>query len=179
MNPAIFHIKTGGTIGGCVPEYLELEQLSKLFSDPVDIDKYIVESLKIAAPLESKTVCHKDSREVTDADRKAIANLIVDQHKAGINKFLITHGTYTMPDTGKYLSGNLTPEVLKEVRIVITGSMYPWNIVGSDAPMNIGAAIYSLIEDETPEVLIVIHGQSFDPEKVKKDAEKLLFSEDA
>ena len=52
----IHHIKTGGTIGGCVPEYQEIEILSDIFSDIVDLSKYLNQSLKISSRLTEKEI---------------------------------------------------------------------------------------------------------------------------
>ena len=46
----------------------------------------------------------KDSRTITDEDRSAMINVI---QESTATKFIITHGTYTMPDTARYLKTHL------------------------------------------------------------------------
>ena len=175
MSDTIFHIMTGGTIGGCVPEYPEIMKLADIFRDPIDFSKYIELSFKLRATYQDQKVCHKDSRDITDADRAYIGEVIVEQYKKGVRKFLITHGTYTMPETGTYLINHLPVDVAKGTTIIITGSIFPWNVIGSDAPMNLGAALAILVNTPQPGVSICMHGQLFDPHSVKKNEKELLF----
>jgi L-asparaginase len=174
---SIHHIKTGGTIGGCVPEYPEIERLTEIFPDFVNIDKFFTKSLKIYAEYSEVTICHKDSREITHDDRRQIKENIEHEYRGGKTKFLVTHGTYTMPETGRFLLEELDPEIQKNIQVIITGSMFPWTILGSDAPINVGAALGVLLNFEQPMISICMHGKLFDPRKVTKDAEKLIFKE--
>lgn len=173
----IHHIKTGGTIGGCVPEYTEIEHLAGIFPDMVDLDKFLAKSLKIYAEYTESTVCHKDSRAIQDTDRSEILNTIERQHAAGVRRFLVTHGTYTMPETGVYLREHLPAAVQAEVQIIITGSMFPWTVLGSDAPINLGAALGILLNTNDARIAICMHGRLFDPAKVTKDTENLIFTD--
>ena len=75
-NDTIFHIKTGGTISGCVPEYKEIEMVSSVFDDIVNYVKYIKNSFKLENNYVEYTVCHKDSRDVNDEDRDKIISEI-------------------------------------------------------------------------------------------------------
>ena len=177
METKVHHIKTGGTIGGCVPEYREIEILAGIFPDMIDLDKYLAQSLKIFAAYSETTVCHKDSREVTDDDRDQVVATIDQKYQEGIKKFLITHGTYTMPETGQYLMDNLPSQVKKDAQIIITGSMYPWTVLGSDAPINLGAALGLLLNSDRPMIAICMHSKLFDPRKVEKDEQNLIFRE--
>ena len=173
----IFHIRTGGTIGGCVPEYKEIETLTGVFTDFVNFKKYIQDSYKIHADYQEVELCHKDSRDMNSADREQIIQIITRQHAQGISKFLITHGTYTMPDTAQYLVDHLDPNILQTCHVVLTGSMFPWTVLGSDAPMNLGSALSSLINLQINGVFINMHGKDFVPGQVIKDTGKLVFQE--
>lgn len=177
---AIHHIKTGGTIGGCIPEYQEIETLAKIFPDMIDFNKYLTQSLKVFADYTEKTICHKDSREVTDEDREKVVEDIKEEYKNGTRKFIVTHGTYTMPETGKYIDQNLSEEIKSSSQILVTGSMYPWTVLGSDAPINLGAALGVMLNTDEPLLKICMHAKFFDPYKVKKDTVNLIFvDEDA
>lgn len=174
----IQHILTGGTISGCVPEYPEVERLLSRFNDAFNIDKYVIDSWSGYCVFSSVEVCQKDSREVTVEDRKKILDVVNESFNNGISNFLITHGTYTMPETGIYILENLSEEILANVNIVITGSMYPLNFIGSDALLNLGASLSSLINAETFwGVKICMHGKNWDPRSIVKDSEKLIFKE--
>lgn len=173
----IHHIKTGGTIGGCVPEYKEIETLAGIFPDMIDLDKFLAKSLKIYAEYQETTICHKDSREVSDTDRSQILHEITRSYEKGIKKFIVTHGTYTMPETGKYIIEHAPAEILEDVQVIITGSMFPWTVLGSDAPINLGAALGILMNTEEKRVVICMHGKLFDPRKVRKDTENLIFTD--
>ncbi len=174
----ILHLATGGTITGCAPEYPQIAELAACFSDSTDIEKYLTLSLKVYADYSMKIICNKDSREITEEDRKALAQEISNAHENGIKSILITHGTFTMPETGMFLLENLPEDILSDVSIVITGAMYPMNLAGGDGLLNLGASISSLINADTPlGVVINMHGKNWDPRKIKKDAENLIFEE--
>ena len=173
----VHHIKTGGTIGGCVPEYREIELLADTFPDMINLDKFLTKSLKVYATYTETTVCHKDSREIEDADRAEIAKVIETQYEGGVKKFILTHGTYTMPETGKYLVENLSEEVKANCQILLTGSMFPWTVLGSDAPINLGAALGILLNNNDARIAICMHAKLFDPLKVTKDAENLIYKD--
>lgn len=75
----------------------------------------------------------KDSRQLGENDRKEILKAIEESPS---NKIIITHGTYTMPDTARYLKANLKRN---DQTIILTGSMIP--IKGfspSDGTFNLG-----------------------------------------
>ncbi len=178
MNkPKLLHIQTGGTINGCVPEYIEIEQIAGLFSDSVNFKKHITQSFKAAVEYSEFEVCKKDSRDITSSDRNIVAQVIEREFAQGTKLFLITHGTFTMGETGVFLQENLSEEVQSESSIVLTGSMYPWNVYGSDAPMNLGASISQLISGAVKGVWLCMHGKLFDPRNVSKDVEKRIFEE--
>lgn len=174
-KPKLLLIKTGGTIDGCVPEYVEIEQIANLFNDSVNFNKHITQSFKAAVKFSEFEVAKKDSRDITDSDRRIINEVIEREFRQGTKKFLITHGTFTMPETGEFLINNLSKDVLAGSIILLTGAMYPWNVYGSDAPMNLGASISQLISEYVSGVWICMHGKLFDPRKVSKDVEKRIF----
>lgn len=174
-NDLIFHIKTGGTIGGCVPEYIEIEKIANIFLDSIDFKKHITQTFKIPNEYAEIEVCWKDSRDINSGDRDEMLSAIQRQYKEGVRKFLVTHGTYTMPDTAKYLMENLSQETLESSLVILTGSMYPWPVYGSDAPLNLGASLSNLIQQEVSGVFICMHGRRFDPNGITKDSENLIF----
>lgn len=119
---------------------------------------------------EFTTVCMKDSRELNDKDRNDILETI---KKSPASKIIITHGTYTMPDTARFLKANLNQS---NKTIIITGSMIP--IKGfspSDGTFNLGYAI-AKIQDLNPGIYVCINGHVFTPEEVIKNLSEGTFS---
>ncbi len=108
------------------------------------------------------TVCMKDSRKLIVADFNVILELI---EKSKCSRFIITHGTYTMPDTARYIEAHLSRD---DATVVLTGSMKP--IMGfpeSDAPFNLGHAI-SQVRQLPLGVYICMHGRTYLPQDVAK-----------
>ena len=177
MNkPKLLHLSTGWTISWQCPEYKEIEKLANIFHDNLDFKKFIVDSFQARCWYHNHVICNKDSRDITDLDRNNLIDAILKAYEDNTKLFLITHGTYTMPETWKYLEQNLPNNILEDISIVITGAMYPWNILGSDAPMNIWASISSLLNAEKPLwVVISMHGKNWDVNNIEKDVWKLLF----
>ena len=175
VKPNLLLIKTGGTIGGCVPEYIEIEQIANLFQDTIDFKKHITQSFKAAVEFSEVEVCKKDSRDINDNDRTIIVKQINKAFLEDTKMFLITHGTFTMAQTGAFLIENLAKDVRDNSLIVLTGSMYPWNVFGSDAPLNLGASISQLVSSNSTGVWLCMHGRMLDPLTTKKDIEKLIF----
>lgn len=172
----ILHLSTGGTITGCEADYPAISKLSHFFSDPIDIEKYLNESLRMVATYSRREICNKDSRGITEQDRAVLKIEIERAFEEGIHDFLITHGTYTMPETGIYLMENLSEDCLNNISVVLTGAMYPMNLVGGDGLLNLGASVSMLINSESPfGIKINMHGKNWDPKLIEKDADSLIF----
>ena len=104
----------------------------------------------------------KDSRDITDGDREKILRAI---EEAGDNKFIITHGTYTMAETARFLKGNLKR---KNLTIILTGAITPLKFENSDAPANLKFAIDQL--GQLPSgVYICINGRVLESEEAVKN----------
>lgn len=172
----ILHLITWWTISWNVPEYKEIEKLANIFMDNVDIWKYIIYSMQADCNYSFITVCKKDSRDILNIDRKRMVDEILKNYSTWIKSFLITHWTYTMPETGKFLEENIPNEILYDISIIITWAMYPWNLLWSDAPMNIWASISSLLNTrKSLWVKICMHWRNWNVNNIQKDEENLLF----
>lgn len=101
----------------------------------------------------------KDSLEMTENDRELIRATV--EH-AVEDKILITHGTDTMPETARQLSG------IKDKVVVLTGALAPAIFKESDAQFNVGGALAVLQTIESG-VYIVMNGEVFDAMNVRKD----------
>ncbi len=108
-------------------------------------------------------ICMKDSRHLTDADRRKLLQAITESKFA---KIMVTHGTYTMPDTARYLSVNLPDDHNKT--IILTGSMIPIDgFTMSDGPFNLGFAIASMAYLDYG-IYVCMNGRIFTPDEVIK-----------
>lgn len=104
----------------------------------------------------------KDSRDINEADRREILKTV---EESPFKKIIITHGTYTMPDTARYLKANLKRD---GQTIILTASMIP--IKGfspSDGPFNLGFTL-AQVEILPPGVYVAINGKVFQPDEIIK-----------
>lgn len=152
----IIFIQTGGTIDKDYPHTTKGWAFE--FGEPAT--KRVLEKLNPSFEYEILTAFQKDSLEITDIDRKKLADLIKAQHE---DKIIITHGTDTMIETAVYLS-----EQIKNKLIIITGAMRPEQFSNSDAPINIGCAIASS-QLLSKGVYIAMHGVVKPYEDIKRD----------
>ena len=106
-----------------------------------------------------ESLMRKDSLDMNDEDRELIRSRIeASEHM----RFLITHGTDTMPETAQVLSR------LSEKTIVLTGSMTPAGFEASDAEFNIGCAV-GVLQMNRPGVYIAMNGCVFPAAQVRKN----------
>ena len=113
----------------------------------VDLDYSVVSLLK------------KDSLEMTDEDRETIRAAIA---ASDASRVLLIHGTDTMVDTAKVLSG------IEGKTIVLFGAMQPARLRFTDAMFNLGAA-FSAVQLLPAGVHLVMNGRIFDPREVRKN----------
>lgn len=149
--------------GGTIDSYFDAPSDSIKVNNESVVGSYL-KSLQLHTNFSTEVICLKDSRDLTNEDRQKMVEAI---NKSDADRFLITHGTYTMPDTARYLKQSL-PENTNR-RIILTGSMKP--LLGfsvTDAPFNLGFAIASLLAKE-PGIYLAMNGRCFDPEEVYKN----------
>ena len=153
-------LTTGGTIEGL--DYVDDKGIKKTnisigdFLDRANVDfEYNIEG-----------VFKKDSRALTDDDRSLLVSKIKETNAT---KVLITHGTFTMEDTAKYI-GKLN----LNKTIVLVGSFILGSSADTDAPFNLGYAISSL-QLLKPDVYIAMNGQIFNWNNVSKNLETNKF----
>jgi L-asparaginase len=159
-------ITTGGTI-----EKIYSEQTSTVENLDNQIDRYLCRLRLPDCDVRVVPLMNKDSLEMTDADRSAILGLIqqmLSEHSAA---FVITHGTDTMVQTGRYLKQAL-PEL--KVPIVLTGAMTPLGFEGSDGLQNLTESLFA-VRILGPGIYVVIHNQAFPIDRVRKDRETSRF----
>lgn len=128
-----------------------------------------IESLKLYHDSEFTTICMKDSRDLQQEDRE---NIVKAVEESPHTKIVITHGTYTMPDTARFLKANLER---KDQVVVFTASAIPINgFSPSDGPFSLGYAIAQL-EYLKPGIYVAINGKVFSPEEIMKNISEARF----
>lgn len=165
MSETIHFILTGGTIDS---EY-DGSKDTAVPTNKSNIPKFL-ETIKLKQKIIYSEICMKDSRELNQKDRENILKTI---KKSKSDKIIITHGTYTMPDTARYLEANLNNN---NKTIIMTGSMIP--LIGftpSDAPFNLG---YSIAKINTLKkgIYVCMNGNIFNPNEVIKKIKEGIFS---
>lgn len=107
-----------------------------------------------------------DSLEMTDADRRAVADacLAADQ-----SRIVITHGTDTMVETAKAVAARKIAKT-----IVLTGAMVPYAFGSSDGLFNLGSAL-SFAQTLPAGVYIAMNGRAFAWDNVRKNRESGIF----
>lgn len=109
----------------------------------------------------------KDSLDLTDSDRAAIRAAVVARED---EKIVITHGTDTMVETARALTG------IEGKTIVLTGALSPARFQDSDATFNIGLAV-GAVQSLPPGVWIAMNGRIFHPDRVRKNRDENRFEE--
>ena len=121
-----------------------------------------IKSLKLSSKTKFTEICMKDSRNLNVKDFYSITNTI---EKSPYKKVIITHGTYTMPDTAKFLKAHLKRN---DQTIVFTGSMIPLlGFAPFDASFNLGFAI-SQVNELPNGIYVCMNGAIFSPDEVVK-----------
>ena len=162
---SIHFIITGGTIDS----HYDSSKDTAVPNEESIIPSFI-ESLRLYHDAEFTVVCMKDSR---DLKREDLSNVLQVVESSPRTKILITHGTYTMPDTARFLNANRTRS---DQTIVFTASTIPiQGFAPSDGPFNLGYAIAQL-EHLPPGVYVTMNGKVFSPEEVIKVISESRFS---
>ena len=158
-------ITTGGTI-----EKVYSEQTSTVENLDNQIYRYLGRLRLPDCDVRVVPLMNKDSLEMTDADRGAILGL-VEQMLSERAAVVMTHGTDTMVQTGRYLKQAL-PEL--KVPIVLTGAMTPLGFEGSDGLQNLTESLFA-VRILGPGIYVVMHNQAFPIDRVRKDRETSRF----
>jgi L-asparaginase len=127
----------------------------------------ILREANITVGYEWESIMRKDSLDLTDDDRRIIAEKISSDNNRHI---LVTHGTDTMIETAKVL------QQIPGKIIVLTGAMSPARFRESDATFNIGFAM-AAVQLLPPGVYIAMNGRIFNPDRARKNRERNCFEE--
>jgi L-asparaginase len=161
----IYLITTGGTIE---KEYSE--QLGIVFNNTSKVADYLKKLRLPDCEVRVIPLMNKDSLEMTTEDRaRLVAELVqVLPMKCPI---VITHGTDTMVETGISIERAL-PDL--SVPIILTGAMKPMGFDHSDGLQNLTESLFAA-RLLAPGVCLVIHGQVFPVNHVRKDGVRGTF----
>lgn len=162
-------IKMGGTIEFIDPSYEKMNR--ELMKLDATIDNYLKNLVKPHFTYEIETICEKDSREITQEDLDKLWTAVKSSTQENI---LITHGTFTMKNTSKFLEDLIIKDGINK-KVIITGAMIP--IVGfsiSDASFNLGYSLASFNSIGTG-VYICMNGGIFRADEVEKNTDIFRF----
>lgn len=154
-------ITTGGTIDKLYFDDLSDYQIGK------PIIGELLNNYHVGFDFEVVPLLKKDSIYLTDDDRAMIRQVI---EKSDEQHFLITHGTDTMVETARYLSG------IADKTIVMTGALTPARFNATDAIFNIGCAV-AAVQTKPPGVWVIMNGLVWDPAHVRKNRKANRFEE--
>ncbi len=153
--------------GGTIDSYFDKSVDTTALSSESQVRAYLEKVIEPHFTLSQKVVSMKDSRDLGEQEREKILQDILH---CGHDRILITHGTYTMPETAQFLLKN--KKGLEDKIIVISGGFYPLaRYSETDASFNLGFAIASLFLAK-PGVYVAMNGKLFDGDKVKKDLQQ-------
>lgn len=157
----------GGTIEFFDPAYEEIN--TKLMKLDTTIESYFHNLIKPHFNYSTESVTKKDSREITEDDRRKLLEAIEATPHQNI---IVTHGTFTMTLTAQYLEEHLFSN---DKKIVLTGSMIPISgFSTSDAGFNLGFVIGSFPTIEAS-VYLSMNGGIFHSKEVKKNKDIFRF----
>ena len=146
-------ITTGGTIDKV---YFDALSQFEVGDSPI---KHILDEGLSDFDYEIVPLLQKDSLDMIDADRASLHEFIAADDA---ERFVITHGTDTMPATAEALQD------LQGKTIVLTGALTPARFKTSDATFNVGMAV-AVAQVAAPGVYIAMSGQVFSAGKVRKN----------
>ena len=152
---SLLFLTTGGTI-----DKLYFDALSEYQIGDSVVER-ILRTARVALPFRVAELMRKDSLELTDADRATIRTAV---EGAPETRIVITHGTDTMTDTARALTG----VAAAGKTVVLVGALAPARFAESDATFNLGLAV-ATAQVAAPGVWIAMNGTVFDGAKVRKD----------
>ncbi len=118
---------------------------------------------RCGADVDIETIMMKDSLDLSEKDRRAIAERC---RTCKSNQIVITHGTDTMVESAKYLAAS---KVISDKTIILMGAMIPYTFgTSSDGFFNLGAAL-AFVQCKPNGVYVAMNGRCFDWNNVKKN----------
>ncbi len=154
---------TGGTID---KEYFDAKSAYEIGEPQIGA---ILREAGVAVPVEVEALMRKDSLDLTDADRRHVAERVVATPHRHV---IVTHGTDTMAETARVVADALGPGA--DTTVVFVGSLAPARFKATDAAFNVGFAV-AAAQTLPPGAYVAMNGRVFDPHRVRKDRERNRF----
>lgn len=156
-NNKLHFVLTGGTIDS----YYDGTKDTAVTNEHSVVPRFI-NILKLYEECEFTEVCMKDSRILDENDRKNIIEVVANSKS---KRIIITHGTYTLPDTARYLQAKLKDHGKV---IIFVCSMIPLEgFTPTDAGFNIGYAV-AKSQELSEGIYVCMNGKIFMPDEVVK-----------
>ena len=152
-------ITTGGTI-----DKVYFDALSQFEVGDSPLQQMLAEGL-VEFEYDVVPMLQKDSLEITDKDRQELRDFVANDDA---DKYVITHGTDTMPQTAEMLTD------LSGQTIILTGALTPARFRTTDAVFNVGMAV-AAAQVCQPGVYIAMNGQVFPAGAVRKNRDENRF----
>ncbi|MGB5690815.1 MAG: asparaginase domain-containing protein [Woeseiaceae bacterium] len=146
-------ITTGGTI-----DKVYFDELSQFEVGESVVEHTLREGL-VQFEWDVVPLMKKDSLEIDAADRQRLRDYIANDDAT---RYVITHGTDTMPLTAEFLMD------LEGRTIVFTGALTPARFRTTDAVFNVGMAV-AAVQTLQPGVYLAMNGQVFKAGAVRKN----------
>ena len=158
-------IMTGGTIDS----FYDPVKATAVPTEHSYIPTY-VGFLQLHEEIEFTEVMMKDSRDITDNDRQKILEVV---EASTSKRIIITHGSYTVATTAKYISKNLKR---RDKVIIFVCSLIPiMGFAPTDAGFNLGYAV-AKSQEMKQGIYVCMNGRVFTPEEVVKILETGRFT---
>jgi L-asparaginase/Glu-tRNA(Gln) amidotransferase subunit D len=175
--PRITLIACGGTIGGEWSPEKDTVVPSKRGNQR--LREYLDHQARPHRKIDFIDLFNKDSRVITDKDRQRICDTIKRLRKKGVRHFIVTHGTFTMAQTGSYIEQYLQQHKVSDIFVILCGSMIPNSgFAPSDAQFNIGLALgkISMMHDrEQTGAWVCMNALMAKPSVIEKNVKKARF----
>ena len=161
----IYLITTGGTI-----EKAYNEQAGAVENIVSKVGQYLGMLRLPDADVRVMPLMNKDSLEMSPADRALLVEKVRELLPAGC-PIVISHGTDTMVESGLAIQKAVPAPA---VPVILTGAMTPLGFERSDGLQNLTESLFAarLI---APGVYVVMHGQAFPVDSVRKDRARGTF----
>jgi len=147
--------------GGTIDSYWDGTKDTAVTNEISVVPKFI-KSLKLYEKCDFIEVCMKDSRNLTNTDRKNILKAVENSKS---NRIIITHGTYTLPDTARYLKANL--KNINKVIIFVCSMIPLFGFSPTDAGFNLGYAV-AKSQELSKGIYVCMNGRIFVPDEIVK-----------
>ena len=160
-------LTTGGTID---KEYFDAKSAYEIGEPQIGA---LLREAGVGFPYVIEALMRKDSLDLTDADRQAVADrVLASPHR----RLIVTHGTDTMAETARTVA-----DALAEAggdrgakAVVFVGSLSPARFKATDAEFNVGFAA-AAAQTLPPGAYVAMNGRVFSPYHVRKDRDRNRF----